>query len=339
MKNIIFLFIVIVYTLSSPACNEDQSPAPANTVYFTNPVVQGKADPWVIKANRSYYYCFSSNNRIWVTKSAKLQEIGKDSPKEVWAAIPGTNYSNDLWAPELHYLNGKWYIYVAADDGNNFNHRIYVLEGSSQDPQDKFVLKGKLSALTDRWAIDGTVLTTDDNKMYFIWSGWRGYENAKQELYIAPMSNPWTISGERVIISSPELDWELHGIPLINEGPEVLKHNGSIFIIYSASGSWTDDYCLGQLTFTGGDILNHTSWIKNELPVFKSTGNVFGPGHASFVKSPDDKEDWIVYHAAKKQGSGWDRNIRIQKFIWNSDGSPNFGIPVSEDVKIPVPSE
>lgn len=341
LKKYVQLFTVLVLSFAGINCSSsDSSLSNKEKSFFTNPIAQKGADPWVVRSGGYYYYCFSRNQKIWVARSEKLQDIGNVAPSEVWSAVPGTNYSAELWAPELHLINGKWYIYVAADNGDNNNHRMYVLEGSSVNPQDKFSLKGKLAAPVDKWAIDGTVLLTDDNKLYFIWSGWQGDKNVKQDLYIAPMSNPWTISGDRVRISTPELDWEKRGgDPLINEGPEVLKHNGKIYIIYSASGSWSDYYCLGQLTFSGSDILNKDSWTKKPVPVFQSTDSVISPGHASFVKSPDGKEDWIVYHTARKKGAGWDRVVRIQKFNWNTDGTPDFGSPLPNDAKIAVPSE
>jgi len=151
------------------------------------------------------------------------------------------------------------------------------------------------------------------------------------------MSDPLTISGERVCIARPEHDWEQHGQPLVNEGPEVLWHGAKLFIIYSASGSWSDDYCLGQLSWTGGDVLDPHSWVKKSTPAFSPTSEVHGPGHASFVKSRDGNEDWIVYHAAKHQGSGWSRNVRIQRLTWNSDGSPDFGIPIPAGTPLTVP--
>lgn len=339
MKIKLIPIFLLLSAFSASSCAESPIGLPDSISYFTNPIVEDGADPWVIQHEGYYYYSFSDNGKLYVAKSQKLQDIGKAAPRAVWTPEAGKEYSNELWAPELHYLDGKWYIYVAADNGDNNNHRLYVLEGSSQDPQAAFSLKARLKASTDKWAIDGTVLKTDDGKLYFIWSGWQGDVNVAQNIYIAPMSNPWTISGERILISRPELDWELHGDPLINEGPEILKHNGRIFIIYSASGSWTDYYCLGELDYTGGDLMKKESWHKKSTPVFKSTNNVFGPGHASFTKSPGATEDWIVYHAAKKKGSGWDRNVRIQKFSWNEDGSPDFGLPISEGVKIPVPSD
>jgi GH43 family beta-xylosidase len=132
---------------------------------------------------------------------------------------------------------------------------------------------------------------------------------------------------DRSLISSPEFQWEkMGGPPYINEGPTVLKKDGRIHIVYSASGSWTDHYQLGLLTFQGGDILDKRNW-KKKGPVFESTDKVFGPGHASFIEYHG--RDWIVYHAAKYSGAGWDRHVRMQPFSWDHEGDPVFGSPLS----------
>lgn len=321
---------------SSAAAAEDSAKMePART--FTNPVAESGQDPWVIRHEGAYYYCQSRRNAVWVSRSDRLHQIGDAEWSPVWRPERGHPWSRSLWAPELHYLRGRWYIYVAADDGDNANHRMYVLQGTSQNPQDPFELKGKISAPTDRWAIDGTVLHMPDDRLFFIWSGWEAFENVAQHLYIAPMSDPLTISGERVLISSPEYAWEKHGNPLVNEGPQILWHEDRLFIIYSASGSWGNDYCLGQLAWTGGDPMDPNAWDKKPEPVFSRTADVFGPGHACFVKSPNAREDWIVYHAAKFSGAGWNRNVRMQPFRWQPDGSPDFGAPVSAGVPVPIP--
>ena len=304
---------------------------------FTNPVVRHGADPWVIRWESNYYFCQARFDAVWINRSARLENIGHNHWKRVWQPPEGTPYSKQIWAPELHFLQGKWYIYVAADDGDNANHRMYVLEGTSSDPQKPFALKGKIDSPSDHWAIDGTVLQMPQGKLYFIWSGWPGTNDGVQNLYIARMSNPWTIDGKRVCISRPDHKWEQRDIPHINEGPETLWHDGHLFIIYSASGFWDDNYCLGQLTWTGGDVLNPRSWIKNPESVFKRSSDVFGPGHCSFVKSPDGKEDWIVYHAHIGPDTR-ERDVRIQRFTWNPDGSPDFGVPVSPGVPLRPPS-
>ncbi|MDB6059848.1 MAG: Alpha-N-arabinofuranosidase, partial [Verrucomicrobiales bacterium] len=137
------------------------------------------------------------------------------------------------------------------------------------------------------------------------------------------MSNPWTISGPRVLLSTPHLSWE----SWIQEGPEILKRNGKVFLVYAANKSWTDSECLGMLVNSDGNYLSPTSWTKMSQPVFKTytstNGSVNGPGHCSFSQSLDGTEDWIFYHGAKTSGSGWDRDIRMQKFTWNANGYPN----------------
>lgn len=305
---------------------------------FTNPVIASGADPWVVQRKGQYFLCQSRRGAIWVNKFERLQDMGKRAAVRVWTPPPNTAYSRELWAPELHHLRGQWWIYVAADDGDNHNHRMYVLEGDAEDPQAPFTFKGKISDPSDRWAIDGTVLEMPEDKLYFIWSGWEGAVNVAQQLYIAPMSNPWTISGERVRISAPQHDWEKRGQPLINEGPQVLWNGERLFLVYSASGSWTDDYCLGLLKFTGGSVLDPASWKKHPEPLFSKTEWVFGPGHCSFAKSPDGRENWIIYHSAKHSGAGWNRQVNMQKFDWDESGRPVFGTPVRPGTALPVPA-
>ena len=303
-----------------------------------NPIAPDGHDPWLVEHKELYYYCYSHRGSIWINTGPTLQGACQFGGKSVWTPPPGESYSKEIWAPELHLLGGKWYVYFAADDGNNENHRMYVLESENDDPLGKYAFRGKIFDASDRWAIDGTVLEHAE-KLYFIWSGWEGDRNVQQNLYIAEMKDPKTIVGKRFLISQPEYDWERIGKPLINEGPQVLKNNGNVFVIYSASGSWTDDYCLGQLKLEGADPLDPKSWTKSRTPVFSGTGTVFSPGHASFVKSPDGTEDWIVYHTAKQKGARWNRDVNAKQFTWDISGNPSFGYPESKGVVIPAPSE
>ena len=324
--------IIVVAFLISPGY------AAAEERTIINPVAPVGHDPWVIQKDGIYYYCFSHKGALWVNSSNKIEDAVQFIGSEIWRPEPDTPYSKELWAPEFHNIGDRWYVYFAADDGDNMHHRMYVLRSDTKDALGTYSFIGKISDPSDKWAIDGTVLNLDGN-LYFIWSGWEGEVNVQQNLYIARMKDPVTIEGNRVLISQPEYDWEKIGNPLINEGPEVLKNGSQVFIIYSASGSWTDNYCLGQLKLTGSNPMNPKSWQKKNTPVFGSTATVFGPGHASFTKSPDDSEDWIIYHAAKFSGAGWDRNTRMQPFTWDTAGDPCFGYPVSEGITIPAPSE
>lgn len=322
---------------------------------FTNPLLPSGADPWNIYRDGFYYYTQTMGDRIDIWKTKNISELKTAPHKTVWRPPTGTAWSKQLWAPEIHFIDNKWYVYFAADDGKNRNHRLYVIENSSKDPlEGEWTFKGKITDSTDRWAIDGSVFEYK-KQWYITWSGWEGNKNGSQDIYIAKLSNPWTIEGRRSRISSSTFDWEKHGTLVadsasdnpahvnVNEGPEILKHKQDLFLVYSASGCWTDYYSLGMLTFTGtNNLLDSASWRKSSESVFKqSTANsVYAPGHNSFFKSPDGKEDWILYHAnsAPHMGCGGKRSPRAQKFTWNKDGTPNFGEPVKEGVHLPVPS-
>ncbi|HET8843528.1 MAG TPA: family 43 glycosylhydrolase [Ktedonobacteraceae bacterium] len=66
---------------------------------------------------------------------------------------------------------------------------------------------------------------------------------------------------------------------------------------------------------------------------------VFGPGRATFTTSPDGKQDWMVHHARTTDDYVYDgREIRIQQFTWNSNGTPNFGVPVSISTALAPPT-
>lgn len=309
--------------------------ADRDTAVFTNPVAPDGHDPWVILHAGTYYYCYSHQNKIWVNRSDDPTQAVQFTGRVVWQPEKGKPYSHQLWAPELHRINNQWYIYVAASDGRNEHHRMYVLQGDR--PDGDFKLAGRIASPSDRWAIDGTVLNLN-SRLYFIWSGWEADVNDAQHLYISEMQSPVKLQGQRVRISSPEFAWETRNgrprkdgtqMPLVNEGPEVLQRSGRTFLVYSASGSWTDFYCLGMLSLVGDDPMDPAAWIKNTEPVFSSTEDVVAPGHASFTTSPDGTQHWIVYHAAKYRGAGWNRQTHMQPFNWRMDGSPDFGQPVS----------
>jgi GH43 family beta-xylosidase len=167
------------------------------------------------------------------------------------------------------------------------------------------------------------------------------FYNGSQPMFIRPLSNPWTASGGRRVLTTPTLSWETVG-GAVAEGGVVLQRNGRTFIVYSASHCSTPDYKLGMLEYVGGDPLSSGSWRKFPNPVFQrsNAAGVFGPGHNGFFVSPDGTEDWIVYHANSSAGAGCDmnRSTRAQRFTWNADGTPNFGTPVSLGSPLAVPS-
>ena len=342
------------------------TPAPGTTgpssavCTFTNPVARG-ADPWVEFRDGWYYMAQSKNaagenSTIWVFRSRKLTDPMRDSVK-VWTA-PDTGWNQThIWAPEIRNVDGRWYIYYAAGrpgpaDAPFIFQRAGVLRATGAGPQGAWEDLGQLDTggdpatrADDVWAIDFTVHRFG-GQLYGIWSGWENntpLARTPQYLYIARMSDPATISGPRAQISAPTESWERRVDPTdgldLNEGPQVLARNGQTFIIYSTRESWTPAYRLGQLRLNSptADPMQRSSWTKTG-PVFAQANEVYGPGHNGFARSPDGTEDWIIYHAKVDTGPNWNRVIRLQRFTWRPDGSPDFGEPVASGVAMPVPS-
>lgn len=334
------------------SCKKTGNPAPAPnpvdpSTVFQNPLLPSGPDPWVAQKDNFYYYTHTLGDRIAIWKTGKMTELNKATPKTVWTAPSSGPNARNVWAPEIHFLDNKWYAYYTAGASTDLStQRSYVLENAAADPTTgTWTDKGQIKdPAADFFAIDGTVFTHNGSN-YFLYSGHPTASDNTQNIYIARMANPWTLATGRTLISSPSYAWERIGAPpAVNEAPEILKNTaGRVFLVYSASGCWTDDYALGMLTLKeGGDPLNAADWVKTATPVFSKKGSTstYGPGHNTFFKSKDGTEDWILYHAnnAPGQGCGDARNPRMQKFTWNSDGTPNFGepLPINTPIKKPA---
>jgi GH43 family beta-xylosidase len=323
--------LAVVATGQPPAA---AAPGPA----FTNPLKSQKgADPWISYHDGSYYLVTTSwTDVITIRRSTTLAGLATAPSVQVWQGDAASRCCN-IWAPELHYLNGRWYLYyVAGQNVADYNptQRVHVLESTGGDPMGPYTHRGQLSG---SWMLDPSVLTVN-GRLYLLGSAAGG---GTQNLVIAPMSTPYTVSGPFSTISTPTHAWERQG-GAVNEGPEVLQRNGRTFLVYSASGCWTADYKLGLLELTGGDPLAASSWTKRPTPVFQrnDAAGVYGPGHNGFFTSPDGTESWIVYHANDAASEGCDngRTTRAQRFTWNADGTPNLGTPVALGTPLPGPS-
>lgn len=348
-----FIFLLAV-TAAMIGCQR------APQAVYQNPIFpKAGPDPWALYYDGMYYYMHTCESclKLWVTPD--ITDVKNAPCKTIWQPTDSANMYH-LWAPEIHRIDGKWYVYFAADDGNTDNHQMYVLENGNANPFDgEFVMKGRISTDKDNnWAIDGSVFECG-GALYMVWSGWqtRRVSTETQCIYIARMENPWTLSSERVMISKPELAWERHWqndkgwtppyTIYVNEGPQpLLSPNGKyIHIAYSASGCWTPYYALGLLTASvESDLLDPASWQKSPQPVFrqKPEAGVYGTGHNSFFQSPDGKEYYILYHARSSEtdpaGMGDCRTPRMQSFTWDENDFPVFGEPYPTDTVLPKPS-
>jgi GH43 family beta-xylosidase len=274
-------------------------------------------DPWVVAHDGELLLVQSGrgNRSIVLKRFRDLEHMDRNRETVIWRPSGPLRHLRQLWAPELHNIDGRWIVYFAAGDGRPGGHRTYALVAN--DPFGPYLSLGPVSDPDhDVWAIDLTVLP-HGGRLYALWSGWEGPEDGfPQNLYIAPMSNPWTISAERRSLARPEHYWEM-SVAAVNEGPEVLRHprSGRLFVLYSADASWTQSYKMGLLEWTGGDLADPGSWRKLPQPFFT------GGGHGCVVDTPAGS--YLVYHRKLSADPGWaDREIRFTPLSWDADGYP-----------------
>ncbi|QDV24880.1 sulfatase-like hydrolase/transferase [Aureliella helgolandensis] len=314
---------------------------------FINPIAEG-ADPSVVWDGERYLWATSHGNRaVSVWSSPTLTSLG--TQHSIWQAPESGPFSQEVWAPELLRIGDRWYVYVAASDGENRNHLQYVLESETSDPLSNYTLHGPLYTGDDFdaqenniWAIDMTVLQQRD-QLFAIWSGWSDATSDRQLLYIAPMKSPTEVAGPRVQLCNPDdFLWErveeTAASRGLHEGPQVLQRAGRTFVVYSCGASWLPTYKLGMLELTGDNPLDPADWHKFPKPVFESTDRTYGVGHGSFVPSPDQSQWWHVYHAKRDREPGWRRAIFVQPLDWDEQGLPRFGTPVPSNTPLAIPA-
>jgi GH43 family beta-xylosidase len=343
MKTILARVAVLVLAAIAcvaglPVLEAAASPA----VRYTNPIAERRADPHIVKHTDGYYYFTATvpeYDRIVLRRATTIQGLATAPETVIWRKHSSGEMGAHIWAPEIHYINGKWYIYFAAGRSDDiWRIRMYALENSSANPlTGTWTERGRISTPWDTFALDASTFVANGVR-YLIWAQQEPGISTNSNLYIARMgSNPWTITGATTRLTVPTLAWETRGYK-VAEGPAVLQRNGKIFLTYSASA--TDaNYCLGMLTASASaNLLNAGSWTKSANPVFATndaTGQ-YGPGHNSFTVSEDGQSDIMVYHDRNYRDISGDplndpnRRTRVQKVYYKADGTPDFGIPVPD---------
>lgn len=299
-----------------------------------------RADPFVTKAEDGWYYFTASvpaYDGIILRRSKTLAGLAQAEEKYIWHAHESGPMSFHVWAPELHFLFGKWYIYFSAGERNNiWKIRPCVLECQGMDPYtDQWVEKGKMTAAKGdhfsfhAFSLDATVFQVQD-RWYYVWAEKVGVGKQISNLYIGEMENGYTLKTLQVLLTTPDYEWERHGF-WVNEGPNVIIHGDKLFLTYSASDTGIH-YCMGMLTArVGSDLLDPLSWKKSRKPVLKSDfkRGIYGPGHNSFTKD-EDGNDIMVFHArteAEIQGNPLynpNRHAMLMPVQWDKFGRPVF---------------
>lgn len=310
------------------------------TLKYNEPWILQRADPYVYRHTDGWYYFTASvpaYDKIVLRRAKSLSELPDAEEITIWNKHESGPMSEHIWAPELHYVMGKWYIYYAGGEKDDvWKIRPYVLECQGQDPiKDAWVEKGKMQrALEDEFSfeafsLDGTVFE-DKGRLYYVWAEKVGVGKQISNLYIAELENPYTLKTVQVLLTTPDYDWERVGF-WVNEGPGIIRRGDNIYLTFSASETGAD-YCIGMLSAKSGtDLLDPLSWKKDRYPVLRTdeSKGVYGPGHNSFTVD-EDGNDIMVYHArleAKIEGNPLynpNRHAHLMKVRWDENDRPVF---------------
>lgn len=304
------------------------------------PWIMQRADPYVYRHTDGTYYFTASipeYDCIALRHAEHLLDLADAPETVVWHKHESGIMSEHVWAPELHYLDGKWYIYFAAGEKDDiWEIRPYVLECADEDPMTGTWREcGKIQAAEgdefsfQAFSLDATVFE-NAGRRYLVWAEKVGVGKQISNLYIAEMETPTKLKTAQVLLTSPDYDWE-RGEFWVNEGPFALKRGGKIYLTYSASDTGIS-YCVGMLSIDeSADPLDPRQWKKERCPVLRTDESleIYGPGHNCFTED-EDGNTIMVFHARKtKELMGNplyvpNRHAMLLKVQWDADGKPVF---------------
>ena len=311
------------------------------TAAAPQPLIPQRADPWVYRHDNGQYFFIATSpsfDQIEMRQANSLQGLADAEPQVVWRKHATGEMGANIWAPELHRIDGTWYIYFAAGEAEQpWLIRMYVLANTSANPLDgEWQELGRIKTQRDSFSLDATHFA-HRNKRYLIWAQKDPEEKFNSALYIAEMKSPTELHEHEVMLTRPELPWEIIGYK-VNEGAAVLIRNDKIFVTYSASAT-DHNYAMGLLwADVDADLLDPASWHKSAQPVFFTQEALqrFGPGHNSFTLADDGKTDVMIYHARDYRDlkgtplTDPNRHTYVRRLLWDKDGMPNFGQDLSD---------
>jgi GH43 family beta-xylosidase len=319
---------------------------------YKNPVISVRGvdhgDPAVLKYNGVYYLYHTGGFEVPVYRSMNLvdwEECGvalrASEDRNHWAQI-------DLWAPEVIYENGTFYMYVTGavktEDGRANDHIRRIGVATSDSPLGPFILFP--TPLTSEWSIDAHPFKDEDGTYYLFY-------NVRNEYTLGPggyigcgnvvdrMVSLTELSGNPTMVVKPEFLWEGNKDKtwFWNEGPFVVKRKGVYYQMYSA-GHFADEtygvYYAASSVPMGNNGMNDQSWTKWQggKAILQTNEYCLGPGHHVVVKGPNGMDDYVVYHGYEKGEHVRERRVRVGRMEWRED---KIWIEPPSGDEIPVP--
>lgn len=291
---------------------------------YTNPVFVNTPDPFVLSYG-GVYYLYGTNRPTSGFEVFTSTDLVNWNSAGICAEKGKILGDDRFWAPEVYEMDGKFYLLYTADE-----HLAVAVADSPTGPFEK---TSDDYIITDYRAIDGNILFDDDGNKYLYFS--KLTDSDGQQLWGCRMSRDLTSIDKSTLthLTSPE-GWEGN----TNEGPFMIKHNGTYYLTYTGSGYEEVTYSVTYAT--SGSPLG--KFKKYEYgPILSSANKIRGTGHHCFTMSPDGSEMFIVYHCHYSETQVHPRKLCIDrvKFVPNADGADIISVYGPTETPQPMPSK
>ena len=240
-------------------------------------------------------------------------------------AMPETAWYRDrLWAPEIHYAEGAYYLtFNARNELTAHRHSIALARAESitgpyfmvttdrplitlgstvmhYDPSD---------ASSDRYLVNDASLFTDGAGQHFVaYCNLRGIHGQQLDLPTGSL-----IGEEFLIHPASATGWDTKV-----EGPSILQRNGRLYCFFS---SYTRSYEVGV---TMAEDM-HGPWTPDPAnPLVHPAGPFTASGHNCVFEGPDGGP-WMAYHVESDQFEG--ERLAIDPIDFAADGSISVAAP------------
>ncbi len=322
-------------------------------ISYTNPIA-GFADPSIVYHEGYYYYTYASGYNggqgLWMAKAVNLCDIGKVEPVLIWSQkLTGqAKEMTALWAPQLYFMDGRWYIYAAAqtakDTATGADRRFpYVWVGQVDEPTGPYEFFGCMENIDeDAYTYLSPRVIKHGGKWYMFMSGFYTQSDTNphtQRMRVCELETPTKMASKQIVISSPCYYYEYDPADTamlkgIMEGPyPFYTPKGDLYLLFAAGHTRTDYYATGIMRFNGTEkdsLLDASKWEKFPEPLQYANLNnfVYSPGALVVTTSPDGSRYYGVYHAKEYHLSAYSmRRMHMQEITFDENGFPHMEDP------------
>ena len=167
--------MVAVSLLAAAACSHTAAKPAAAPRTLVNPVVLERADPSVYKHTDGFYYLTDSLpafDGVELRRATTLGGLATATPAMLFRRPATGPQSGWIWAPDLQYEDGTWYLYYSASPSSDrLDQRLYTMETTAADPlTGSWKQDGELRTGWESCATDPTAYTSTDGRSYLLWA-------------------------------------------------------------------------------------------------------------------------------------------------------------------------